>query len=1053
MREHPTDAVATDDASVESIGELFLRWRDQCAELPEGGGLDSAARAETTKLAGRWIELATPILHRTSFCICRSETDADEATAESFLRILVKARSFRGECPVIAWMKRIAAHTTLRVLRSRRLERKAAETWAALTSSVLSDRLASKADQEAILKEALALLPPQARATLELVVSEGMSREQAAALLDIAPGTVHWQVNRAKERIREHFARRGRVLAAAPLVRLLRERPVPPPRPELTARLLAQASRLPSGAGALVPLSVLGGVLVVFVGALGLATGGPAPVLGLGASAAETAPSRARRPPATIEHLRVADAVRRATLFPAASLPPASVVMGRVVTSPSENEAIEPVAGAIVEVTFARSEVPETLTGVTDRAGLYSITLPEGVDFLRVVARTTDGFLTGKSTPRMPYAMPILFGLTTGSITMEDLSLRAGVRVSGAVVDAEDRPVPGFLVFADRIDGLFGDWTECGADGSFEFPSLRPGKYRFRADSGSVMTETVHVTIAAGSPASRIRVPAGPLEERVARVVSSAGAPFASALVRRAASGLNALPFAVTDPDGRFRFLARPGSELPIRIVHPDAHSGRLLVSKGAEPGTSETFTLEPQPPLEILVSDRDSGAPLDGASVTIRSLEGRVVRAADPAGSGLYSLAMGFDGRSSAYRRLVVAAPGFETRVQKMPTPQNERRIHVELGPEARISGTVRDEVGAPLAFAQVHVVEESGAVLRRVRATAEGAYEISGVGAGSYQLVAAVPDRHPSAQWISVLQRDEVVGVDPTIPLPGIVRIRCDDSEIGAVCVTLMATFEAGESVPPLVAHVMEPGEVWTIPPFPGGELTIVSNRSETSQLQSPIVQTVQVAPGGEADVLLTLQPTGSARIAVEPKDLPLGAIEVVGVSMNGASSLSGVLQEDGAFLFPRVPAGERWVFAVVARGLSERLGLAALQLPKQVLDRLEQHAEIKGSAAILLIEADGRAEATIAGSVATAWIDLAALPERAGWVLRIDSGAIVPFGEAPWHEIRLDALAPDRIAVPPGPYRIQIRDGSQVVAEWKDGFAEVGAPLVVPAPETAR
>ncbi|WP_041282821.1 RNA polymerase sigma factor [Desulfofundulus kuznetsovii] len=57
-------------------------------------------------------------------------------------------------------------------------------------------------DKQAMLQKALSLLTPLEREAFKLVVGEGLSHREAAALLHVSPGNVHTLLQRARGKVK-----------------------------------------------------------------------------------------------------------------------------------------------------------------------------------------------------------------------------------------------------------------------------------------------------------------------------------------------------------------------------------------------------------------------------------------------------------------------------------------------------------------------------------------------------------------------------------------------------------------------------------------------------------------------------------------------------------------------------------------------------------------------------------------------------------------------------------------------------------------------------------
>jgi RNA polymerase sigma-70 factor (ECF subfamily) len=120
--------------------------------------------------------------------------DAADVVQEIFLRVFARIGSFRGEAAFFSWLYRVAVNECLRHLR-RRSTPLQPFTEEPVCGSPGPHRVLEQAD---LLERALQELKPPLRAVFWLREGEGLSYEQIAEVLEIAPGTVASQLSRAR---------------------------------------------------------------------------------------------------------------------------------------------------------------------------------------------------------------------------------------------------------------------------------------------------------------------------------------------------------------------------------------------------------------------------------------------------------------------------------------------------------------------------------------------------------------------------------------------------------------------------------------------------------------------------------------------------------------------------------------------------------------------------------------------------------------------------------------------------------------------------------------
>jgi RNA polymerase sigma-70 factor, ECF subfamily len=125
--------------------------------------------------------------------------EAADALQDALLSAYRAAGSFRGDSAVTTWLHRVVVNACLD-----RVRRRAARPTVALPDDDVLDvepdiagRLATKLDVAA----ALATLPVEQRAALVLVDMQGWSVDEAARILDVAPGTIKSRCARGRARL------------------------------------------------------------------------------------------------------------------------------------------------------------------------------------------------------------------------------------------------------------------------------------------------------------------------------------------------------------------------------------------------------------------------------------------------------------------------------------------------------------------------------------------------------------------------------------------------------------------------------------------------------------------------------------------------------------------------------------------------------------------------------------------------------------------------------------------------------------------------------------
>ena len=128
-----------------------------------------------------------------------NEARAEELTQEAFVRAWQKLDSFRHESAFSTWLHRLAVNVALMDLRGREPEDSADDATLEAASDPVTPFCAG---ERADLEQAVAKLPPRARAVLVLHDVEGWKHEEIGRELGMAVGSSKAQLHRARGLLR-----------------------------------------------------------------------------------------------------------------------------------------------------------------------------------------------------------------------------------------------------------------------------------------------------------------------------------------------------------------------------------------------------------------------------------------------------------------------------------------------------------------------------------------------------------------------------------------------------------------------------------------------------------------------------------------------------------------------------------------------------------------------------------------------------------------------------------------------------------------------------------
>lgn len=314
-------------------------------------------------------------------------------------------------------------------------------------------------------------------------------------------------------------------------------------------------------------------------------------------------------------------------------------------------------------------------------------------------------------------------------------------------------------------------YTTTGADGTCQFDSLAGERTRVEASAEGTTTETLDVDLLPGDEPARVRITLREGGVVTGTVVTPEGAPLADAgvghqpsmdlpligdlgsqlgpdfLADLASGGVR------SDAEGRFRLtgIADEG-EFTVVASHRDYAAG---VARGVRIGaTGVRIAVSPLGALSGRAAAAEDGKPLDSFTVTLLRTAFLVLRmpvrqvtvadAADGAfalrgvSPGSYTLQITAEGRSEAQKDVDVKPGDLDAGTLQLPRA-------------AAIAGTVRDEQGRPIAFAQVRrrlgamadnpILAMFGGGSQQVHTDGEGRFRLAPLPPGRVQLLASAP------------------------------------------------------------------------------------------------------------------------------------------------------------------------------------------------------------------------------------------------------------------------------------------------------------------------
>lgn len=192
------------------------------AELPDDLELLQRARKGEWEAFEALVDRLEPRVFALNRRLLRQHQDAEDATQQTFLKVMENLDSFRGEASVSTWVLRIATNHSLTMLRKRRPERNLPlevagagndgegrlphPEYVANWKDNPAD-LAQRAEIKQLLDDALQDLDEKYRVVFTLRDMEQFSTRETAELLDISESNVKVRLLRARLQLRERLTR------------------------------------------------------------------------------------------------------------------------------------------------------------------------------------------------------------------------------------------------------------------------------------------------------------------------------------------------------------------------------------------------------------------------------------------------------------------------------------------------------------------------------------------------------------------------------------------------------------------------------------------------------------------------------------------------------------------------------------------------------------------------------------------------------------------------------------------------------------------------------
>ncbi|MFA6961374.1 MAG: RNA polymerase sigma factor [Opitutaceae bacterium] len=163
--------------------------------------LVAEAAAGSTEAFSELFNRYHPMIHAFAYRLSLCPAEAADIAQDTFIQAARSLCSFRGEASFKGWLYMIATNKGRDRHRQQVRRQKLTADYTLLQTSA-GDVVSADA---AAVRDALAGLPLDMRATVTLVYYEGMNHADAARVLGCAETTVSWRIFRAKQKLKKQL--------------------------------------------------------------------------------------------------------------------------------------------------------------------------------------------------------------------------------------------------------------------------------------------------------------------------------------------------------------------------------------------------------------------------------------------------------------------------------------------------------------------------------------------------------------------------------------------------------------------------------------------------------------------------------------------------------------------------------------------------------------------------------------------------------------------------------------------------------------------------------
>lgn len=127
--------------------------------------------------------------------------EAEDLTQDVCVALVTKLPSYRGESRFTTWLYRVVVNAAHDAMRRNSARCKKQHDYVEV-HAIDRDGHAVTAEELAWLRRALGQLPDEMRATVVLVIEEGLRHAEAGEVLGVSASTVSWRMHEVRKRLR-----------------------------------------------------------------------------------------------------------------------------------------------------------------------------------------------------------------------------------------------------------------------------------------------------------------------------------------------------------------------------------------------------------------------------------------------------------------------------------------------------------------------------------------------------------------------------------------------------------------------------------------------------------------------------------------------------------------------------------------------------------------------------------------------------------------------------------------------------------------------------------